>query len=295
MSESKRARLSTAGASVLLWVSRTLLALLVAYPMLSAVEATGIGNGPDRDAVLFRPDALMLLELIRVGAPWFASALKTALLLTALTLVLELAPLACALDMLCGGERNFRARAARSFAVFPRFCWLGAVAWLTQGGLLVAISLGEAALRSALHAADERALTVAPLGLVALGALTLLWVNSVLDLARAAVVERDLGGRSALIHALTVLRGQPLAVLGGSYASAAASAFAYLTAAWLMTRLNVGNGSAATIALAFGVHQLAVLFAITWRVRWLERALDLCAAAPLASMASSASSSKDLT
>ncbi len=286
MNASKRASLGSARASaaMLLWVSRTLLALLVAYPVLSALEATGIGNGPKRDAVLFEPGALLLLELLRVGGPALASALKPALLLAALVLVLELAPLACALDFLCRGDRPFRARATRAMTVFPKFVWLGAVAWLTDGALLLFLSLAETALRSALHQADERLLSVAPLSLVALGALALVWVNGVLDVARAAVLDRDLSFRSALVHALTVLREQPSALLSGAYASSAASAFAYLTAAWLMTRLDVSTGSAVAVALAFGVHQLAVLFAIAWRVRWLERALALSGGVPLGSV-----------
>ena len=35
--------------------------------------------------------------------------------------------------------------------------------------------------------------------------------------------------------------------------------------------------TARALALAFGAHQLAVLFAIGWRVRWLAAALELSA------------------
>jgi hypothetical protein len=264
-----------ASACMLLWVSRTLLGLLIAYPVLNALEATAIGNGPDRDAVLFQPGALLLLELVRVGLPVLGAAFKTMLVLLALSAVVELAPLACALDVLNGGERPFSARVLHSVRLFPSFLGLSGVALATQVALLLATSLLSGALKSALQNADERVRDLAPIALCALVMLALLWTNSVLDLARAAVTERDLGWRGALLHALMVLFEEPLAVLSSSYASAAAGVAAYLSAAWLMTRFSVAGPSGSAIALAFAVHQLALFIGLAWRVRWLARALDL--------------------
>jgi hypothetical protein len=276
---SKGGRLPASAAAVsLLWVSRTLLGLLAAYPLLSAIEAIGAGNGPERDAVLFRPGSLLLLEALRVGMPWLGSALKTALLLSALGALAELVPLACAFDLLCDEERAFGARVSRAIQYLPRFLTLGAIALVAQVALLLGASLLDAALKSALRTADERALSLAPIALVALALLASLWLGSVLDLSRAAVVERDLAAQGALRRALTILREQPLDVLGGSYASAAAAAFAYLSAAWLVTKIDVAQPFGSRIALCFAVHQGAVLFGIAWRVRWLGRALSLNAA-----------------
>jgi hypothetical protein len=273
-----KARISTSiAASLLLWLSRTLLALLAAYPVLSVIAATGIGNGPDRDAVLFQPGSLLLLEALRVGMPWLSSALSTALLLSALCAVAELIPLAGALDLLLGAERSTGARALRAVRCFARFLGLGAIAWITQGALLLAASLLDAALKSALQAADERVQSLAPLALFALALLACLGVNGMLDLARAAVVERDLGARAALTRALRVLRERRAGVLAGCYASAAANVLAYLVAAWAMTRVDLSGRSGAAIVLCFAVHQAAILFGIAWRVRWLTRTLELSA------------------
>jgi hypothetical protein len=266
---------TSAAAGCLLWVSRTLVGLLASYPILSAIDATGIGAGPDRDAVLFRPGALLLLEAVRVGLPWLGSALKTALLLGALGALTELVPVACAFDFLREQERPFGARVARGIQCFPRFLALGAIALLAQAAFLLAASLLAGALKGALQSADERALSVAPVVVFSLALLTSLWLNGVLDLARAAVVERDLGARDALLQALTILRERPLDVLGGAYASAAAASFAYLTGAWLVSRLDLTQPFGSRIALCFAVHQLAVLFGVAWRVRWLRRTLDL--------------------
>ena len=276
---SKSGRLpASAAASSLLWVSRTLLGLLVAYPVLSAIDATGIGNGPERDAALFRPGSLLLLEAVRVGLPWFDSALKIALLLSALSALVELLPLSCAFDLLCAEERPFGARISRSIQCFPRFLALGAIALAAQVALLLGASLLEEALKAALQTADERLLSIAPIALFALALLASLWLYGVLDLARAAVVARDLGARGALLRALTLLREQPRDVLSGSYASAAAAAFAYLTAAWVVAKIDLAQPLGSRIALCFAVHQGAVLFGIAWRVRWLRRALALNAA-----------------
>jgi hypothetical protein len=273
---SRLGRLPTSAAAIcLLWVSRTLVGLLVSYPVLSAIDTTGINNGPDRDAVLFRPGALLLLEALRVGMPWLGSALKTALLLAALGALSELVPLACAFDLMREDERPFLARVARGVQCFPRFLALGALALLAEVALLLGASLLDAALKTALQTADERALSLAPVALFSLALLASLWLSGVLDLARAAVVERDLGARSALLRASTILRERPFDVLSGSYASAAAAGFAYLAAAWLVTRVDLTQPLGSRIALCFAVHQLAVLFGIAWRVRWLRRTLDL--------------------
>ncbi len=266
---------TSAAAGCLLWVSRTLVGLLVSYPVLNAIDATGIGAGPDRDAVLYRPGSLLLLEAVRVGLPWLGSALKTALLLGALGALTELIPLACAFDFLRDEDRPFGTRVTRAIQCFPRFLALGAIALLAQVALLLGASLLAEALKTALQSGDERALSVAPIAVFSLALLTSLWLNGVLDLGRAAVVERDVGARAALLQALTILRVHPFDVLSGSYASAAAASFAYLTAAWLVPRLDLTQPFGSRIALCFAVHQLAVLFGVAWRVRWLGRTLDL--------------------
>ena len=274
-----------AAAVTLLWLTRTVLSLLVAYPVLSAISATNIENGPERDAVLFRPGSLLLLELLRVGMPWLTAALKSALLWLALSAVVELVPLAYALDLLRGAERPFASRVSRSLRCLPRFFALGAIALATQVALLLAASLLDAALKGALQAADERVQSLAPLALFALALLASLWACGVLDLARAGIVEHDLATRPALVHALLLLKRDPLAVLSGSYASAAGASCAYLGAAWLVTKLDLSQPFASRIALCFAVHQLAVLCALGFRVRWLARALALSASAPAASAA----------
>ena len=273
-------RLSTsAAAGMLLWVARTVLALLVAYPLLSALDATDIAGSPAHDAVLFQPGSLVLLELLRVALPWWGSVLKITLVLAALSALFELLPLACALDLLHEPDRTFGNRATRAVRYFPRFLALGAITWAAQAALLLAASLLDAALKAALAHGDERLLSVAPLALFGLALLGCMWLGSVLDLSRAAVVRHDASAREALLEALTTLREHPLDVLCGSYVSTLAGLLAYLVAAWLMTRLDLSGQAPARIGMAFAVHQCAIVFAVAWRVRWLRRALELSRAA----------------
>jgi len=278
-SPSQLTRLSTAAAAgVLLWISRTLLGLLIGYPILLAIRASAMGAGPERDAVLFQPGSLLLLELLRLGAPWLASALRVALLLSLLSAVIELIPLAVALDLLWLPGRPLRERVENALRFFLRFLALGAIALLVQAALLLAASLLGAALKPALSSSDERLQNIAPLALIGLGLLACGWFGCVLDIARATLVRRgrrECGARAALAHALLCLRQRPFSVLIGAYPSVAGSALGYLSAAWLVTRLDPATHSSGVIALCFGGHQLAVLFAIAWRVRWLAAALDL--------------------
>ena len=267
---------SSVSAAVLLWISRTLLGLLCAYPLLSAVRATGTLSGPDADRVLFRTDSLLLLELLRVGGPSLGAALKTALLLAVLSAVAELLPLSGALDLLCFAERPLGERCLSALGRLPTFFALSCLTLVTQAALLLGSSLLSAAAKAALSAADERLLSLTPVVLMSLGLLACAGAGGVLDVARAAVVERSLGAGLALRQALVCLREEPLGVLLGAYSSLAGAALSYLCASWLASRLDLASPSKTPLTLAFATHQLGVIAAIAWRVRWLRTALAVC-------------------
>jgi len=276
--ENRLDRLSMpAAAGVLLWISRTVFGLLASYPLVLAIRATSMTAGPDGDAVLFQPGSLLLLELLRLGAPWLGSAAEFALLSLALFAVLELIPLSMALDLLAVPGRTLLERLARALRLFPKFFVLGVIGLLVQAALLLVASLLGSALKPAFASADERLQTIAPLALLGLGLLACAWFGAVLDIARATLVRHvaPSGSRVALAQALDCLRQQPLRVLLGSYSSMVGSALAFLTACWLLARFVPLEPSGAAVALTFAVHQLATLFAITWRVRWLGSALEL--------------------
>ncbi|HTA89397.1 MAG TPA: hypothetical protein VK745_07475 [Polyangiaceae bacterium] len=271
-------------ALTLLWISRTLGSLLVACPLLFAISGTGVVNGPEYDAPLFQRGALLLLELVRLGAPELGSALKSCLLLCALCAALGLVPLAAALDLLETREvDSFAARFAHGVRIFPSFLALSATTLLAQGALLLACSLLGGALSAGLHGQDERLLTLAPVALFGVGLLGCAWLGALLDVARGALIQHDLKSRAALLHALAILREEPWAVLFGSYPSSAGAIFSGLSAAWLLTRIDLSGPATRGIALAFAVHQLAIIISIALRVRWLSAALALSAPASLES------------
>jgi hypothetical protein len=268
-------------AVTLLWITRTLLSLLVACPLVFAIMSTGLVSGPERDAVLFRPGALLLLELLRTAAPALMASLKTCCLLWAVSAVVALVPLGAALDLLQGQRTEaLGAQLLRGFRLFPRFLALSAVTLLAQSALVLAASLLGAALGAALRGHDERLITLAPLLLFALAALGCAWLGALLDVARAASVQHDLAARSALLQALTILRERPRDLLFGCYPSVTGSACFVLCAAWLLTKIDLSRPSTRGIALAFVVHQLAVIGSLALRARWLEGALTLTARLP---------------
>ena len=259
----------------LLWISRTLSGLLVIYPLLLAVEASGMVSGPDGDAVLFRPGSLLLLELVRVASAELGAAFKVLLLLGGLAMLAQLVVLAAALDVLSDEPSSLRERIGRSFGLFPRFLGLSAITLLAQAALLLAASLLGAAFKSALHENAERWRDIAPLALLALGVVACAACGGVQDIARASLVQEEQSAREALVRALTRLRQQPWSVLIGWYPSAAGALLAYLVAAWLTQRVALESASHRAIAASFAAHQLAVLLGIACRVRWLRAALSL--------------------
>lgn len=283
MSRSLRAHsptlLASASAAALLWISRTLLGLLVAFPILLAVRGSGMASGPGGDAVLFRPGSRLLLETLRLGAPLLGAGLRSALLCFSFVAIAELLPLAAILELLWLRELDLVARLSRTGRLFWRFLSLGVIVLLLQGALLLGASLLGAALKTAFAGHDERWSDLSTIVALALGVLGCGAVGCVLDLARAEIVVSNTGSREALARALLCLRHRPFAVLLGAYSSVAAAAFGYVCAAWLVNRLELTGASTLPIALSFVAHQAAVLFAIGFRVRWLSRALELCARA----------------
>lgn len=271
-------RAARAVAVTLLWITRTLASLLVACPLVFAIIGSGLVSGPNKDALLFQPGALALLELVRAGAALLGAALKSSLLLYAVCAVLGLLPLGAALDLLQTEQVDAgSARFARAVRFLPRFLALSFGTLLAQGALLLAASLLGSALSAGLPGRDERLLTLAPLGLVGVGLLGCAWLGALLDVARGVVVERDLGARASVVEALTILRAEPLAVLLGSYPSVAGSAFAWLSAAWILTKIDLANATTRGLVLCFVVHQVAIVLSIALRVRWLAAALGLAA------------------
>jgi hypothetical protein len=268
-------------ALTLLWISRTLGSLLVACPLLFAITGTGVVNGPENDAPLFQRGALLSLELVRIGAPELGAALKSCLVLCAFCATLGLVPLAAALDLLETQEvDSFARRFAHGVRVFPGFLALSAITLLAQSALVLACSLLAGALGAGLHGQDERLLSLAPSALFGVGLLGCAWLGALLDVARGALIQHDLKSRAALLHALLILREDPLAVLFGSYPSSAGAVFSGLSAAWLLTRIDLSGPATRAIVLAFAVHQLAIIISIALRVRWLSTALALSVRAP---------------
>lgn len=268
-------------AITLLWITRTLASLLVAYPLVFAIASTGLVSDPERDAVLFRPGSLVLLELVRTGAPALMAALKTSGLLWGLSAVAALVPLGAALDLLQGQRTEaLGTQLTRGFQLFPRFLALSAITLLAQCALVLAASLLGAALAAALRGRDERLVTLAPLLAFALAALGCAWLGALLDVARAALIQHELAARSALFQALTILRESPRDVLLGCYPSVTGSAFFALSAAWFLTKIDLSRPTTRGIALAFVVHQIAVVGSIALRARWLDGALTLAARVP---------------
>jgi hypothetical protein len=259
-----------------LWIARTLAGLLVAIPIVVAISDSGMTNGPTRDAPLFQAGALALLELARTGSALLNSGLKTALVLAGSCAVLDLIPLAAVLDLLERADaENLGARLLRGVSLFPKFLGLSVITLLGQAALVLAGSLLGGALGAALHGQDERVATLLPIAIYALTLLFCICLGAVQDVARASAVERDLGARAALTEALTILRVEPLALLGGAYPSVAGSVCAWLASAWILGKIALGDGKASAIVLAFCVHQIAILLSVGLRVRWLGRALEL--------------------
>lgn len=249
------------------WVFEAALALLVALPVRAVVERA-YGQHPDGDAVLFRPGALELTELVyRFDPP--TSLFPTLLVTVAvLAVVVGHLPLAGAIAYLDGEEDWARIALRSFFRMIGAFAAFGVVRWLVViGG--VALASWVASSRTELHgevsAFQWAVASFVPFALLA-------WALATTeDYAYVAVVKTQRLGDAAgaTYAALRRKRLGPALYFG---AQLAAQALCIGIASTVAASLG-GQGGFALFVL-FVVHQCVQLARIGLKVRWLAYVVD---------------------
>ncbi|HEY6558955.1 MAG TPA: hypothetical protein VI072_16845, partial [Polyangiaceae bacterium] len=164
------------GAIALLWASRLCASVLIAWPIADVFRGLGAGRGAERDAALFEPGALFLLEALRLGDTALLSALQTAAFSWCIFSLLLLVPVSALLvAMAHEGRLELGAWLGRALHHVPRFLLLAGLTVLAQALILLAFVLLYVPLhRLWLGRVSERAsdlLSVAWFGLAGAGVL----------------------------------------------------------------------------------------------------------------------------
>jgi hypothetical protein len=271
------------GALLLFWAWRWLAAWWLATPIVDAVAATGLGRHPRGDAALFEAGGLHLFEVVRLTLGALPAVAETSVALLLIAGFAGLVPLAALLVALAhDGRLRFLPWASKALEHFPAFALLTGATWLVQGAVLVLSVLVFSGVRAALSPrVDERTADLSALfagGAVLVGAAL---VSVLHDLARAAVVRREIRAGSALRLGLRTLRNRPGRTALAWLVPALLSLLAVTVAAVVTGRLAVERGGSGAVTSAWWVHQLAVFALVALRAAWLVRALRLVDGASL--------------
>jgi hypothetical protein len=258
------------------------LALALAWPVAKLV-ADGTVGFPGGDIVLFEPGGFYLAEVLRLDRAPLTSVVEGSAFALLLVSYAGLLPLGATLYVIAYEAplslRALLAAGGRFFGPLSLLLGFSVMASALLAFLpLAASSLLDTKLRELGgdrgHDIAEACLRVSALLLV--GAL-----GVVHDLARAAVVTRDLSALPAAWVGVSTFRTHAWRALCGWGLRAGAGALLVLAAALATT--FVGIGTAPRLFATLMLHQLVVLSLVRLRADWLAHAVRLCGVLPSSS------------
>ncbi len=272
-----------AGALLAAYAFRTVAGLLLALPVVNAVQASGVTQWPEADRLLFEPGAEVLLEVIvSQRASLVASVMPAVAMLVVIAvlalgpelLILRAASQAHPYQTTMGAEVS--APAARP--LLQRLLTLGAATVIARALLAgLALALAFTARSWFTSARDPRVADLVFVGVLGVGALVQLAISALRDLAAAAIVARGLPVPDAVATALAKLRAGSF----GACAAAFAVAIGLVLAGALITgAADVAQPEGWRAAAVFIVHQAVVLGTIAVRAAWLSSAVRRVASTP---------------
>ncbi len=256
------------GVALLVWLWRLLISFLIAAPVTAAVSATGIGEFPQGDALLFEPGGVMAVETARLGWSGLKAAASVSTLLLLVACVASIVPLSAWLVALChGGRLRLAPWLGAAFDRAPGLVLITGIAWVLRGIVLAIAAMVLTAL------SDEARWELVVLGgvtVVVLGA-----ISAFEALVQAAYVRHRDGPLVSIAQGVRAgFRRLGMTFL--AYTIPAVASIAVVAGAAGMTQYyDVAGPGTGRVFGAFVLHQLAILLLIALRGWWLGAALQL--------------------
>jgi hypothetical protein len=258
-----------------LYGARAAGALALAAPATALVAASGLGNFPAGDRLLFERGGLLLVEVVR--ASWsFLPPLATSTLVTAALVYAALALPGALLWTPLAEETPDPTPVflGRACARVPAYFALSAAGLLAR---ILVLSVGLTA-AGMLHGRSSPNALRADLGALAAlllaGALALS-AGLIRDVACATVACGARDSKSALRAALRVVARRPLAAAGRCFGPTALALALVVLAALATGSLDVGRPEASRFVAVAVLHQLVALGVTVCRAVWLKSAVRL--------------------
>ncbi|HMJ12571.1 MAG TPA: hypothetical protein VK524_14200 [Polyangiaceae bacterium] len=267
------------GAIALFWACRLFVSLLVAWPLADVFRGLGVGRGPEQDAPLFEPGALLLLEAVRLGEATFTSALQTAGFQALVFALLLLAPLAALMVALSQRGRLEPALwFGRALRHLPRFVLLGGITLLCQALTLLAFVLVYGLLQRLWEGrVNEKWADLLSVAWFAIGAASVVVWGLLNDLGRAASVLHEERAADSIARAIGALRARPGRIAGTWTLVGLACVAVVALAAYATDAAHVEHPDSWRVVLVAFVHQLGALALAALRAVWLAFAIRVVA------------------
>ena len=267
------------GAVAWWWALRLLAAWLLAAPVADILSAP-TASLPRGDAVLFEPGGAYLLECLRHTQAQLAAGTRRTLWALLLLGTMNLIPLSAVLVALSHRGRlrpnEWSQLTARHV---PAFLMLAGLTLFAQAVVLLGMTLVATTTRETLHhALGPRNADLTAIAAAAAGVALAAGLGVLQDLARAAAVRHEVGGRAALSIALDTVRQRPGRALVDWLTPAVYTLPVVTGAAVVTSWLRVDRDGSWRVALVFLVHQVAAFGLVALRSWWLARALVLVSA-----------------
>ncbi len=237
---------------------RSALGWVVAFPIVAALSAVGVGSLQGGDRALFAPSGVLLVETLRLAEIPLRAAAQTSLLSWALCALVQALPTALVFAAFSRPPTGPGAPFRRALALTPRFIVLGA---LDCGLCALTFVLGFLLWPAATSASGDAqyALAVLVIG----WALLLSAAISVFgDLARLASVEPEKTLRQAIDEAALGFRRRGLHLAARYVLASSAGALCVAAAARGTELCRVEAAGELRVLVVFALHQ-AVLIALT--------------------------------
>ncbi len=270
------------GALALVYTTRLLAGLLIAAPIVGAINGSGLLTFPQGDATLFAPGGDSLAALVQTSYRSLGGALRESSWLLCLSAMLGLLPHAfwlCALGD--SGRLGLGEAAGRALERLPRLLLLSALSLVVSGILAVLAALVWGALYDPLAArVDERAVDLWRIASLLPWAALWIWLSILTDLSRAAVVQHDAKLRTSLRLAWRAFKAQKLIMLS-SWLSPWLWGIAVIAGgALIVERIAVEQTGGWRVLLAWLLHQLVIVGLLLLRATWYTKALRSVGAQP---------------
>jgi hypothetical protein len=272
-----------AGALLATYAFRTVAGLLLALPVMNAIQASGVTQWPEADRLLFEPGAEVLMEVLVSQRASLVASITPTLAMLAIIAVLALGPELLMLRAASSSRRypsmpspEKPAPAARP--LLQRLLTLGAATLIARAllaGLWLALAFTARSWFTS--ARDPRIADMAFVGALGVGVLFQIAVSALRDLAAAAIVAGGLPVPDGVATALSKLRARSFGTCAAAFA---VGILLVLAGALVAGAIDVSQPQSWRVAAVFVVHQAVVLGSIAVRAAWLSSAVGRVASTP---------------